>query len=64
MLAGFFCPLKKKDHETAKIVVEESKCSHDYGIHVFEVSLKHFQSKPLLGSPCWERRSAIDHVAD
>lgn len=31
---------------------------------MFEVSLKHFQPKPLSGSPCWEHRYAIDHVAD
>lgn len=39
MLPGFFCPLKKKNHETAKIVAEESRYSQDYGTDTFEVSL-------------------------
>jgi hypothetical protein len=60
----FFSPLKKKNHETAKFVAEDSKCSQDYGRHVFEVSLKHFQPERLACSLCWKHRLGRDRVND
>lgn len=43
-------------------MTEKSKCSRDSLRHLFEVFLKHFKPKPPLDSPCWEDRSARDHM--